>query len=73
MAWRVNEVNQVFFAICCFVDHSHSRCFDCDTAFTFQIHIVQQLGFHLTVADSFRHLQQAVSKGAFAMVDMGNN
>ena len=44
-----------------------------DAALALQIHVVEQLGLHIAGANSIGELQQTISKGAFAVVNVGDN
>jgi hypothetical protein len=45
---------------------------DGNATLTLQIHVVEQLRLHITGTDSIGKLQQAVGKGTFTVVDMGD-
>jgi hypothetical protein len=45
---------------------------DGDAALAFEVHIVEQLLFHIAVGHGAGELQNAVSEGRFAVVDVGN-
>jgi hypothetical protein len=47
--------------------------FDGNTPFLFQFHAVEHLVVHIPFGDGVGELEQAVGKGAFAMVDMRND
>jgi hypothetical protein len=47
--------------------------FDGNTAFTLQVHTVQQLFLKIAFCDSFGNFKHTVGKGGLAVVDMGNN
>ena len=46
---------------------------DSDPFFSFQVHIVQHLVHHVTVADGMGSLQKTISQGGFAMVNMSDD
>jgi hypothetical protein len=46
--------------------------FDGDAPFPFQVHAVQNLGFHLFFGHGIGFFQQAISQRGFPVVDMGN-
>jgi hypothetical protein len=46
---------------------------DGDASLTLQIHVVQQLRFHITVRDGAGQLQNAVGQRRFAVVDVGDD
>ena len=67
----INEIEDVCLSIFCLILHLDGVALDCDTALSFQIHIVE----HLTLCDLNRLglLQQTVCQGTFTMVNMCNN
>ncbi len=73
VAGGVYQVQLVFIAIFGFVGHTHSRGFDGDAFFAFQVHRVQHLLGHLAVRDGAGQLQQAVGQRGFAVVYMRND
>jgi len=46
---------------------------DCDSAFAFQVHAVQDLIAKVSVRNAVRKLKHAIRQGGFAMVDVRNN
>ena len=44
-----------------------------DAPFAFQIHIIEHLCLHLLLAYGIGIFKQTVCKGAFAMINMGND
>jgi hypothetical protein len=46
---------------------------DRDTALTFQIHIVKQLGLHIALTYGVGKLQQSIGQGTFTVVNVRNN
>jgi hypothetical protein len=52
------------------VAHLDSVAFDGNSPFSFQVHIVKGLVLHFAFADSVGVLQQAISQGAFSVIDV---
>ena len=50
-----------------------SMQFDCNTAFLFEIHIIEHLLRHIACSDGAGVFQQTVGKCRFAMIDVRNN
>ena len=72
MTRGIDQVDLILFSLV-LIDHAYSTGFDGDTLLALQIHGVEQLFFHFTLRDCASHLEQAIGKGAFAVVDMGDN
>ena len=73
MARCVNEVQGEDLTILSLILHLYWMRFDRDPPFTFQIHVIQHLAFHLFLSDGMREFQQAVGQGGFSMIDVCNN
>ena len=69
----IDEIHVIDLPVIGFVLHAHRTRLDGDAAFALQIHIVEQLLFHLALRNRFALLKQAVGKRGFAMVDMGDD
>lgn len=70
MARRVHEIQGIGFAILGRIGQAHGLRLDGDTAFLLQLHIVQNLLFHLTGCERTAGLDQPVSQRGLSMVDM---
>ena len=55
------------------VGHRHGLALDGDAAFPFQFHLVQELGFHILGAHGAGDFQDAVGKGGFAVINVGDD
>ena len=53
--------------------YSDGRCFDGDSTLSFQIHGVEHLGTCLAFGNSTGGLEKTIGKGAFAVVDVGDD
>ena len=73
VARGVDEVQVIGFTVLGTVLQAHGPGLDGDAPFLFQIHVVQELAFHLPLADSLAHLQKPVRQGGLAVVDMGDD
>ncbi len=69
----IQEVELVHFAIPGEVVHAHRMGLDGDAALAFQIHGVQHLGLHLPRRQRAGQFEQAVGKGGFAVVNVGDD
>jgi len=67
---RIDQVQDKLLSVGMAVVDLDGVALDRDTFFPFKIHIVQYLVHHFPVADSVRALQQPVSQGTFAVVNM---
>ncbi len=72
MSGRINQVEDVFLAIVQ-IFHLYGFAFDGNSAFTFQIHVVQYLFFGFAFGDGFGYLKQPVCQRALSVVNMGND
>ena len=72
MARSVNEVERIVGAFVAIV-HLNGVALDGDTAFAFEIHIVEHLRLHLLFSNGVGVFEQTVGQGAFAVVDMSND
>ena len=70
VAGSVDQVEGIGFAVLGFVVEMNGTCFDRDAAFTLNVHIIEQLLFHVTLGDGFCFFQQSVSERGLTVVDM---
>ena len=73
MAGGIDEVELVLLPVRRHIGDTHGLCLDGDAALPFQVHLVQILLPRLTLTDHLGQLKDAVGKGGFAVVDMGND
>jgi hypothetical protein len=73
VTWRVNQVQVVNLPIASAILQRSGLRFDGDAAFFFDIHRVQNLSFHLPLLQSSTALDQSVSQGRFAMINVGDD
>ena len=73
MTRSVNEVKHVFLPAFGGVSHLNRMALDGDAPLAFEVHIVERLVLHLPFADGSSGLQKTICKGAFAMVNVGND
>lgn len=72
MARRIDEVEVVFVPLVG-VLHLDRLQFDGDATLALQIHLIEELFLHLALLDRLGQLQQAISQGRLAMVNMGDD
>ena len=72
MSGSVNEVEDILCAVKLII-HLNGMALDSDSAFAFKVHIVENLGFHVFLADGMSVFEQTVGKGRFAVVNMCND
>ena len=68
----VNQIQVIFVAVSGSVGQANRLAFYGDTAFSFDIHVVQNLIFEITVRYDVRGLDQPIGEGGLPMVDMGD-
>ena len=73
VARRINQIENVGFAISRLVFHPGGLELDRDAPLPFQLHVVQELLLHVARRHGSRVLQQTIGQGGFAVVDMGND
>src|SRR6185437_4802826 len=73
MARRVHEVEDVAFAILRRVVEAHGLRLDGDATLALDLHAVEHLCTHLALLEPAAELDEAVGKGRFAVVDMGDD
>ena len=73
MTRSIDQVKVIGLAIFCSIVYFYSTGLDGNAALTLQLHVVQQLILHLSLADGGGFLQNTVSQGGFAVVNMSNN
>ena len=73
MARRVNQIQLIDLSILRLVVQLHSAGLDGDAPFPLQIHVVQQLVFHLALGDRPALFQQPVRQGGLAVVNVGDD
>ena len=71
MTRRVDEVKVIHLTIVGFVVKRNALGFDGNAAFAFQIHGVQDLGFHFAFSQPSAGLDQSVRESRLTMVDVG--
>ena len=55
------------------VGQANRLAFNGNSAFTFNIHGIENLVFKIPVRNNVRHLDKPVGQGGFAVIDMGDN
>ncbi len=73
MARRIDEIQQIGLAISGRVLQRYALRFDGDAAFTLDIHGIEDLLRHLTLAQTPATLDDAVGKRGFPVIDMGDD
>ena len=73
MARGVDQIKNIVVAVLRLVIQRNGVCFNRNTAFALQIHVVEQLIFHIPQGDGLRFFEDTVGQCAFAMVDMRDN
>ncbi|MNL37675.1 hypothetical protein D3C87_1598350 [compost metagenome] len=73
MAWSVDEIQLISFTIKGFVVERHALRFDGNTAFAFQVHGVQYLGFHFTIRQATANLDNTVRQRRLTVVNVSND
>ena len=73
MARSIDEVEMVELPIVGTVVDANRLALDGDAAFALNVHRVEHLLLHVALGNRFRHLEDAVGKRGFAVVDMGND
>src|SRR5690606_31729049 len=73
VAGGVDEVQLVGLPVARLVVQGHAVGLDGDAALALQVHGVQHLGRHFAVAQATTDLDETVSQGGFAVVDVGND
>ena len=73
MSRCVDEVQHIGFAVLGGIFQAYGAGLDGDAALALQLHIIQQLIFHLTLGDRVTLLQQPVCQRAFAVVNVGDD
>ena len=73
MPWRINQVKYIALAIRCLVFEPYRIGLDGNPALALQIHSIEHLRFHFALAQGAGELDQSVSEGRFAMVDVRDN
>ena len=73
MPGSVDQVENIFFPVFCLIYSSHGLCLDSNSSLTFQIHIIQYLGLHLSFCQQTGHLNDPVCQGRFSVINMGYN
>src|SRR5699024_989377 len=73
VAGGVDQVQVVYLAILSLVVQSSGLGLNRNATLFLDVHRIQNLGRHLAVGQATTALDQAVSQGRFAMIDVGNN
>ena len=73
MTWGVDEVKDILLAVLRLVNGADCLGFDRDAALALQLHVVEDLGLHLTAGQKTGLLDNAVRQRGFTVVDMGND
>jgi hypothetical protein len=72
MAWRVNQIQDVFFSLIS-IFHLDGVTFYGNPTFAFQVHIVQQLRFFLARRNRMCGTKKSVGKRTFSVINVRNN
>ncbi len=72
MPGSVDKIQVVDRSIDCLVAQRGRLGLDGDTALPLQIHGIEDLLFHLTIRQSAAQMDDAISQGGFAVIDMGD-
>ena len=73
MSGGVNQVEDIVLSILCPIIEPHSAGLDGNTPLPLDIHVVQELVFHLPHRDSLGFLQNPVSQRGLPVVDVGDD
>ena len=73
MARGVNKIQGVYFTICGSIIQANSLTFNCDSTFSFNIHIVEHLILELSIGNLVTQLDHAIGEGGLAMINMSYN
>ena len=73
MSRGINEVQLVFLTIRMRIVQGNRGGFNGDAALTLKLHRIKHLRLHFTGLQAAAHLNEAVRKRRFAMIDMRNN
>ena len=73
MAWGVDKVQLIGFTISRFVIQRNALRLNGDTAFAFQVHGVQNLGFHFTIRQATANLDNTVRQRRLTVVNVSND
>ena len=73
MSRSIDKIEDIFFAILCFIYDSHGLCFDRNSTFTLQFHIIKDLSLHFPLRQKPRLFYDSICQSRFPMVNMGNN
>tara|TARA_Y100000590_G_scaffold309007_3_gene348874 strand:- start:828 stop:1067 length:240 start_codon:yes stop_codon:yes gene_type:complete len=46
--------------------------FNGNSTFTFKVHVIQNLSFHISFRQGMRHFKQSIRKRRLAVIDMGD-
>ena len=67
---RVDQIQNILLAVLRRVVEAHGVGLDRYTAFTLEVHVVEQLFLHIAIGDSASELEYTVGQRRFAVVDM---
>ncbi len=73
MARRVNKIQVKLFVIAVYIRKGHDLAFDGDSSLPFDVHCVQDLVAEISFFHQARPLNQAVGKGGFSVVYVGDD
>ena len=73
MSGRIDEIELISLAVFGVIVQRYTMCLDSNPALSLDIETIQDLMFHLTIAQPAAQMNKAVSQGRFAMIDMGDN
>ncbi len=73
MAWGVDKVQLIGFTISRLIIERDALRFNGDTTFAFQVHGVQNLGFHFTIRQATANLDNTVRQRRLTVVNVSND
>ena len=73
MTGSIDEVENILLAVFRGIIKANGARLDSDSSFTLNIHIIEELFFHITLRNGGSKLEDSVGKSRFAVIYMSNN
>ena len=73
MAWGVNEIENILLTVFSSIHEAYCMCFYSNATLPLEVHGIEDLIHHLTLAECAGPFQKPVSERRFPMVNMGDN
>ena len=73
MARSINQVKDILFSVLCMIDQTNSLRLNGNTSLSLNIHVIKDLGLHLTAGKRSGKFDHTVCQSGLAVINMRDN